>query len=262
MVIIDLKEQAGVAMNVRGQFSDPIADPKVTLGALAFANDLGRLLWRMKYGQDVKRASLNRATLLLAKRAREPGRFDRSKFTGVTRASEKAAALAGRKVERSVSDIVERFARQAIIEWIADLCIACDGRGVSGRGKEVTLQRVVCPSCSGAGRVCRDEYCIPFAARFDGRGPMVFREFERCSQCRGIGGIDIKVASKNTGRQICSVCRGTGRRVEEHAARARALGVSLEQYHAHWKPHFHAVHALLDALDGAANDTVRRRVQR
>lgn len=38
--MIDLMERAGIAMSVRGQFTDPIADPKVTLGALAFANDL------------------------------------------------------------------------------------------------------------------------------------------------------------------------------------------------------------------------------
>jgi hypothetical protein len=261
--MIDLKEQAGVAMNVRGQFSDPIADPQVTLGALAFANDLGRLLWRMKYGQDVKRAGLNRATLLLAKRVREPGKFDRSKFTGVTRAAEKTAALTGKKVERLASDIVERFARQTIIEWIADVCVACEGRGVSGRGKVgVTLQRVVCPTCAGSRRTCYDEYRIPFAARSNGRGPMVFREYERCVHCNGAGVIEVEVASKSAGRQICGECRGTGRRADDHAARARVLGVPLEQYHARWKPHFHAVHALLDALDGAANDTVRRRMQR
>ncbi len=260
--MIDLKEQAGVAMNVRGQFSDPIADPQVTLGALAFANDLGRLLWRMKYGQDVTRSGLNRAALLLAKRMREPGKFARSKFTGVTRAAEKTAALTGKKVERLATDIIERFARQAIVEWIADVCIACDGRGVSGRGKAVTHRRVICANCNGEGRVCRDEYRIPFAARRDGSGPIVYREFERCEQCHGIGEHDVEIASKIAGRQICGVCRGTGRRPEDHVARARALSVPLEQYHARWKSHFHAVHALLDELDGAAHDTVRRRMQR
>ncbi|QBQ98180.1 hypothetical protein [Paraburkholderia pallida] len=260
--MIDLKEQAGIAMNVRGQFSDPIADPQVTLGALAFANDLGRLLWRMKYGQDVKRSGLNRATLLLAKRLRDAGRFNRSKFTGVTRAAEKTAALTGKKIERQVTDIVERFSRQAIIEWIADLCIACDGRGVSGRGRATILQRVVCQSCSGAGRLCVDEYRIPFAGRGDGRGPMIFREIERCGQCNGAGRISVPVLEKNAGRQICSACQGTGRRPEDHPARARALGVPMDQYRLHWQPYFHAVHALLDAIDGAANDTVRMRMQR
>ncbi|CAM2154417.1 CR-type domain-containing protein [Paraburkholderia tropica] len=263
MVIVDLKEQAGVAMNVRGQFADPIADPQVTLGALAFANDLGRLLWRMKYGQDVKCAGMNRATLLLAKRLREPGKFDRAKFTGITRTAEKAAALTGKKVERLATDIIERFARQVIIEWIADVCVACEGRGISGRGKGgVTLRRVACPTCAGTRRICCDEYRIPFAARWDGRGPMVFREYERCSRCNSSGEIEVEVTSKSAGRQICSECRGTGRQPDDHPARARSLGVPLEQYHARWKPHFHAVHALLDALDGAANDTVRRRMQR
>ncbi|WP_334017764.1 phage tail sheath C-terminal domain-containing protein [Burkholderia gladioli] len=48
--MIDLKERAGIAMSVRGQFTEPIADPKVTLGALAFANDLGRMLVRIQAG--------------------------------------------------------------------------------------------------------------------------------------------------------------------------------------------------------------------
>ncbi|MEX3915988.1 hypothetical protein AB4Y43_07045 [Paraburkholderia sp. BR10872] len=262
MVIVDLKEQAGIAMNARGQLSEPIADPQVTLGALAFANELGRLLWRMKYGQDVRRSGLHRATLLLAKRLREPGRFDRSKFTGVTRAAEKAAAKTGKKVERQISDIIERFARQAIIEWVADLCAACDGRGVTGRGKALAVERIGCPTCGGQGRVCVDEYSIPFAASRNGRGPMIFREYERCPQCHGAGNIVVEISAKGAGRQICGVCGGTGRQPEDHAARARALGVPMAQYRSHWEPYFHAVHALLDALDGAANDTVRRRMQR
>ncbi|AUT53436.1 hypothetical protein C2L66_08875 [Paraburkholderia caribensis] len=249
-------------MNVRGQFSDPIADPQVTLGALAFANELGRLLWRMKYGQDLRRSGLHRATLLLAKRLREPGKFDRSKFTGVTRAAERTAAKAGKKVERQIADIVERFARQVIVEWIADLCVECDGRGVSGRGVQESVVHVVCPSCNGVGTMCVDEFLIPFAVRRDGRGPIVYREIERCEKCLGLGRVAMPASRARAGRKICGACQGSGRRPEDHAARSVALAIPLDQYRAHWQRHFHGVHALLDALDGAANDTVRRYAQR
>ncbi|NVE21989.1 hypothetical protein [Burkholderia glumae] len=59
--MIDVIERAGVAMNARGQFSDSTADPKVTLGALAFANELGRLLVRIKAGQQATPAMRKRS---------------------------------------------------------------------------------------------------------------------------------------------------------------------------------------------------------
>lgn len=266
--MIDLKEQAGIAMNVRGQLSDPIADPQVTLGALAFAGDLGRLLWRMKYGQDFRlrdsegRTAIHRATLLLSKRLRDAGKFNRSKYTGVTRAAKKASALSGKKVERETVDIIERFAHRAIVEWIADLCPTCNGNGVSGRGDTRQEKRVACSPCGGHGSVCVDEYRIPFAHRADGRGPMLFREIERCEPCLGTGRVTVFVTGSQRGRQICGPCQGTGRRAIDHIARAHALGVPLEQYRSNWQAHFYVVLALLDAIDGSASDTMRRKLQR
>lgn len=259
--MIDLKEQAGVAMNVRGQLSDPIADPQVTLGALAFASDLGRLLWRMKYGQDVKRAGLNRATLLLASRIRHDRHFKRAKFTGLTRAA-RHDRNAGRAFEREWADTIERFARAAIVEWVADQCPTCEGRGVVGRGDEVPTVETTCTFCQGARYVCVDELRIPFAARRDGRGPMVFREYARCGECNGLGRVRVALTGKRIGRQICPNCQGSAKRVPDHAARAIALGVPIARYRAHWQPLFHGVLAMLDAIDASANDTVRRRIRR
>lgn len=261
-MIIDLKEQAGIAMNARGQLSDPIADPQVTLGALAFASDLGRLLWRMKYGQDVRHSGLHRATLLLANRLRDAGRFNRAKFTGITRAAKQAAALSGKPFARETSDIIERFAHHSIIEWIADLCPRCVGRGVVGRGEAAEDRRIACPSCGGRRVVCADEFHIPFAVRGDGRGPMLFRDMVECKSCGGVGLLTLPALKTRTGRQICPACQGSGRRAVDHAVRARALGVSLDQYRLRWESHFVAVGALLDAIDGAANDTVRWKLQR
>ncbi|MEJ0003450.1 MAG: hypothetical protein WDN30_07720 [Pararobbsia sp.] len=79
-MMIDTKELAGVAMNARCQLSDSQPDPQVTLGALAFADDLGRLLWRMKYGQVIRRDVVARATVLLALCIRQDERFKRGKF--------------------------------------------------------------------------------------------------------------------------------------------------------------------------------------
>lgn len=259
MVIVDLKEQAGSAMSVRSQLGEPMGDPKVTLAALAFASDLGRLLWRMKYGQDVKRGGLHRATLLLADRIRQPGRFTRSKFTGLTH-GQRRLQQKGVPVEREQSDIVERFARRVIVEWIDDACPKCSGRGTIGRGEVARASWKSCKVCHGAGRICTGEERIPFAARRDGRGPIVVRDYERCGVCSGLGRIEVEWREKRTGRQICSDCAGSGRRAPHEAGRARALGVPLEQYRAHWASLFHGVLALLDSADGRAEDTVRRQL--
>ncbi|NYH13441.1 hypothetical protein [Paraburkholderia bryophila] len=265
--MIDLKEQAGLAMNVRGQFSDPIADPKVTLGALAFANELGRLLWRMKYGQDFRlrdsegRTAIHRATLLLANCIRSGGKFSRGKFTGLTQ-SARRDRNAGRKFERETADLIEKLALRAIMEWIDDRCPRCDGRGVIGRALADVVARTPCTACGGTRFVCVDEYRIPFAARPDGKGPIVYRDMERCGACSGAGHVGVADGSRRAGRQICPDCQGNGSRVADHASRARAIGVSMRRYNSHWHSQFDVVFSLLDAVDANAHDTVRRLVQR
>lgn len=264
-MMIDLKEQAGVAMNVRSQLGESIGDPQVTLAALAFADDLGRLLWRMKYGQDVKYAGVHRATLLLANRVRSSGKFARKKFTGLDHEANRArrSGAKGPKVERALSDIVERFARRVIVEWVADLCPCCDGRGVTGRAERQSAASIVeiqCETCLGARVVVVDEERIPFA--HNGRGPIVFREYARCGTCNGAGIQRVVQKLPPTGRQICSACDGTGRHAIDDAARALALGVSLGIYRAHWAVHFRGMLALLDSIDGSAADIVRAKVRR
>jgi len=258
--MIDLKEQAGVAMNVRGQFSDPIADPKVTLGALAFANDLGRALVRMKCGQDVRPDSVRRATLLLAQLIRRSGRFDRSKFTGLdyTQARDHRT---GREVERTEVDIIERFARRLLVEWIDDQCPRCEGRGVSGRSQTARPVVLTCPHCSGKRSICLSEESVPFFARADGRGPIMFRHYERCGHCLGRGEILQHAPKVREGRQICPDCDGNGRLPVDEAARSQAIGVPLPRYRRHWARHFRDMLALLDHVDGAVVDTMRRQMR-
>lgn len=258
--MIDLKEQAGIAMNVRGQFSDPIADPKVTLGALAFANDLGRALVRMKCGQDVRPELVRRTTLLLAQMIRRNGRFNRSKFSGVD-SSARHAQRAGHPVERQHSDIVERFALRLLVEWVDDQCERCHGRGVIGRASKPQPVAVPCSGCDGSGKVCVSEERIPFAASRSGRGPIVYREYEPCPVCFGRGHELVLPAVKTEGRQICPCCGGGGRRAMDDAARAHALGVTLPVYRRFWVNHFRSMLAVLDHVDGSVVDTMRRQLR-
>src|SRR5471032_542386 len=121
-----LKERAGIAMNVRVQLADVAPDRQVTLGALALVDELGNMLWHMKYGEDLRQRALHRASLLLASRITLDGRYKRGKSIVAKVAEEKKRGDA--KTERA--SLLVRFAQQAIIEWIADQCSVCRGRGM------------------------------------------------------------------------------------------------------------------------------------
>lgn len=257
--MIDLKERAGKAMNVPSQLGDPQPDPKVTLGALAFASDLGRHLWHLKYGQDQARPMLRRATALLADRLREPGKFNRSKFTGLTK-SEHAKVRQGERVKRARVDIIERLAERAIMEWIDDLCPHCNGRGTLSANDQPRYVYEQCGKCKGARETSVAER-IPFAARSDGRGPMVFRTYSRCSECAGFGHIRVRVLPGDGGNQICRVCSGSGHRQPNASGRAVALGVTLSLYRTHWQVRFDAVISLLESIDSGANETMRQQLR-
>ncbi|RQZ24178.1 hypothetical protein DIE14_21950 [Burkholderia sp. Bp9017] len=265
--MIDLKERAGTAMNVQSQLNDQAVDGETTLAALAFAGELGKLLWHMKYGQDVtyvhdvKRSPFRRAVLLLSQTIRTSRKFSRVKFTGLDRQQARDKRR-GCKVEVAKADIVERFARRVIVEWCADLCVDCDGRGVLGRshGDERAGRDVECPSCMGRRKMIVDEQRVPFA--HNGRGPMVFRELDACSVCDGKGRLNLSAYVARVGRQICRSCAGTGKAAIDEPARAHALGITLELYRSQWPRHFVAALALLDKIDGSVSDTVRRKMQR
>jgi predicted RNA-binding Zn-ribbon protein involved in translation (DUF1610 family) len=256
--VIDLKEQVGVAMSVRGQFTDPIADPKVTLGALAFANDLGRLLVRIKAGPLPTSEMIRRATLLLAQMIRTSGRFKRARFTGYSR-DERRDQRAGHAIERANVDIIERFALRLLNEWVNDQCVKCGGRGIARLERAVSTATHTCDACGGRGKVCVSEERIPF---FEGRnGPLVFREYEPCDECSGTGRIGASPVSDAKGRHICPDCSGSGKRPVDDAGRAHALGVSLDEYRSNWSRRFHDMLALLDAVDGSVSDTLRRQLR-
>ncbi|RQR47453.1 hypothetical protein DIE19_34585 [Burkholderia sp. Bp9126] len=256
--MIDLMERAGVAMSVRGQFTDPIADPKVTLGALAFANDLGRLLVRIKAAQQAKPEMIRRATLLLAQMMRTSGRFKRGKFSGLTR-DERREQRAGNAVERANVDVIERFALRLLDEWVNDQCVTCEGRGVIRRSPEQPKATMRCLVCAGRGKVCVSEERIPF---FHGRnGPLVFREYEGCDVCNGMGRTKMAAPATIQGRHICPDCGGAGKRPIDDAARAQALGVTLKEYRRNWSWRFHDMLGLLDAVNASVSDTMRRQLR-
>jgi transcription elongation factor Elf1 len=257
--LIDLKEQAGVAMNVRGQLSDPAGDFKVTLGALAFADELGRLLWRIKYGEQL--SGLHRAALLLGDTIRKSGKFSRSQPSRVKR-SVKANRLHPKEVQEA-RDVIDAVACRALHEWLHPECMECKGRGIlSGAVRELGASAVTCKSCGGSG-----ENVIELFGPFLGRAvvPYAIRTvpkiaIARCDPCHGRGVLVPKRKSKAT--HVCKRCGGGGREPVNDAARARALGISLDQYHRGWPLYFDALRQLLEQIDAQVEDVMRQRLRK
>lgn len=241
--MIEFKEQAAVAMNVRGQLADPVPNAELVLGALAFADDLGRLLWRMKYGQDVKRHGLERAVLLLSRAVRQSGRFKRDKATWLRR-SKRAA-----DPSHDASGVLELFARRAVLEWIADRCAHCGGRGYIGGHAVADTRWFVCTTCNGRGF---GEEPIPFFG-------WIALPHDLCQPCFGMG--KIERALQRLPSALCGHCCGSGRQKISDAQRAIALGVPLDQYRRRWALLFDGMMTILDQIDGDTTGTVRRQLR-
>lgn len=243
----ELKERAGIAMNVRVQLADVAPDRQVTLGALAMVDELGNMLWHMKYGQDLRRRALHRASLLLASRIADGSRYRRGKSAG---AKFRDAKLRDPKRDGEVASdgpsLLVRFAERAIIEWIADQCSVCGGRGMRGGGGRI-VRRVDCRSC----RPVRD--AIDARLRFS-RWPISDRE--PCPTCYGKGFYEERPFAEVP--HLCTHCNGSGKEPVNAAKRAQALGVPLDQYHRRWAARFEWLGAVLTQIDSITEAQFRR----
>ncbi|WP_454731855.1 MULTISPECIES: hypothetical protein [Cupriavidus] len=238
----DLREQVAAAMNPKGQLGDAVAQPEMKLGALAFADDLGRMLWRLKYGQDTAPQTFHRAALLLARRARGLKRLRRGH-----RMSRRAT-----EADLGDGDLLERLAARAVAEWVNDRCSSCSGRGRVGGGA-VVRGRDGCPVCGGARWISWEER-IPFAAP-----GLVLRWRDRCDRCDGLGGV--AAGGKLHRMAVCAGCGGSGRARYADADRAHALRLPLETYRRRWSDVLLGMLAVLDAFDGDTENVVARQLR-
>ncbi|MGI4856744.1 MAG: hypothetical protein ACRYHA_07435 [Janthinobacterium lividum] len=211
--MMDFRELVGASINAHTVCADPLPDRKVTLGALAFSDTLGRLLWRMKYGQDVKRAGLARAAWLLSDHLRHAHRFDPSRAKRLRKLPHSDNSETG----AAQGDVIDRLACRALVEWINDRCPQCRGRGTIGQAA-----------------------CAVGVSRGTPTGRR-------------------KPRPASPACQLCPTCRGSEKRRVDHPARARALGLSLDQYQRHWERRFDFALAALDRVDGLVADQLKRR---
>lgn len=139
---MDLRERVAVAMSVRSQFDDGGTNMETTIGALAGADELGRVLWRMRYGEMSRSLGFARAVPLLAKRL--SGRSQGGRRGGWLRAGH------GR-----VDGLHDRLACRAVSEWFGERCAHCHGLvvgGVPDDGHPLGERAYCCACCQGTGR--------------------------------------------------------------------------------------------------------------
>lgn len=139
----DIREDIACAGNpvTLWQSRVPMADVKI--GALGLQDELGAMLWRMKYRDDLQHGQ--RAVLLLAKRMAQHGRWQRA----VTRPSRIYGRSASSSSAPPTDNLLHRLAFRVLWEWVNDRCTACHGRGTLGPfGKTV-----MCKMCGGSGRM-------------------------------------------------------------------------------------------------------------
>jgi len=239
----ELKERAGIAMNARAQFADAVPDRQVTLGALATVDELGNILWHMKYGQDLRHRALHRASLLLAMRIAEGSRFKRGKLSGIAKMRDAQRPEHERRSDQPA--LLVRFAETAILEWLSDQCSKCRGRGMLGGGGRIS-KRVDCAKCAPV------REAIDVRLRFC-HWPIADRSL--CDACLGKGFVVETPFAEVP--HLCNHCNGSGKEPVNVGRRAIALGISLEVYRRRWESRFVWLHAVLEKVDAQTGEEFR-----
>lgn len=183
--------------------------------------ELGAVLLRLKFGGDTTLGE--RGVHLLARWIRSQRAFGRW------------------KLGRDGADIVTRFARQGLAEWLYPTCDVCHGRQVLGMERDnVVERRVPCRLCRGEGYTTTKNQVRM-----------------QCAHCHGFRSV-VKRKLKAEKPRPCHACAGTGaRRKGVDGERVRALGVPAHVYEKYWVKRFSWLEASFDRV----NDLDRRGLQ-
>lgn len=222
---LTLREEVGSAINS----SDLSGRDTTMLNALAMgADQLGALLWRVKYGGDQRPTTMRELKDLLVpmvhgNRTRAPGPH--------------------------VVSLVEA----ALREWLDDSCPECRGRRFVGTEYgDVRDARERCPA--GCRRGPSGTYRV--AGVFETAGERAMNAVS-CQRCGGRGWIPGREvdASRTT---VCRTCNGTSRLLFGPGERAAAMGVTREEFERRWASKYERALSIMRARDSKAGRTVAK----
>jgi hypothetical protein len=127
--VVNLRELVGAALNATNLEENPLYEcPLDRVGALAFSDELGGCLWRLKYAQHART---------------RPGRDFYAAAVAIL-----AKRLRGRN-PRDSRELMAKICAVVIDEWLRDWCVPCGGRG--NKIARDTSVRHTCTSCNGTG---------------------------------------------------------------------------------------------------------------
>ncbi len=219
---IDLIGAAGLAqVNPKGEEHE-----KMLVAKISPSTELGSVLIRMKVGGD--RTLGNRAVFLLLAWVQAQKAFARW------------------KVRPGRNDLIERFVRQALAEWLNPVCQECSGRQVLGMDRgEIKERRIKCIPCGGEGRRI---------VRL--RNGQLSEKKRPCLECKGFGWRPVRKVV-TTKPRTCYHCQGSGIHRVSDAERASAMALDQNVYRKHWVKRFAWMAEAFDRIEGAESKSLR-----
>lgn len=224
--MINLRETLGVAVN-SGSLAVQEEERAVDrVASLAFTEELGSLLWRVKYGNQQHFFELI---------------GDASGSSAMARITLKLEQWLRRRERRWAAkgrgELFPLFVRLVLADWLSDKCGACHGRGMLGVERtRVQTIRQLCPQCSGTGYTLRTTR--------GGRKLQIV-----CKRCCGNKSISLQREREREKPRPCPACSGLGQAVLTPAMWASLLGVPLTDWMDHWDKPMLRLRDYLRAID-------------
>lgn len=239
--MINLRECLGVAVNSGSLSMHEESERAVDrVAALAVTEELGSLLWRLKYGDQ--------------RHYREVVAGGEGSTAALDRIAERLERwLKKREVRWALGrrqKLLPGFIRLVLVDWLHDKCAICHGRGMLGveraRAKSV---RQRCGSCNGSGVVERTTQ----------RG---YQLKTICRRCCGNGAISVTREAYAEKPRTCPACNGLSASVLTPAMWATLLGVSVDDWVRYWEKPMSRLRDYLAVIDNRTNQRVKEQLER
>jgi hypothetical protein len=235
--MINLRESLGVAVNSGTLAMQEDVERAIDrVAALGLSDELGSLLWRLKYGDQWHYHELNGATCGL------------SPFSRIALRLEHWLSHRDRRWKHR-GELFPRFVRLVLADWLHDKCVTCHGRGMLGVDRATTKSvRIRCPYCNGRGYTLR--------TTAGGKLEVI------CRRCCGNRTISVLREIEPSKPRPCPACDGLGVAVLTPAMWANMLGVSTDVWLRYWEKPMLRLRGYLASVDCRTHRRVKEQLGR
>lgn len=238
--MINLRETLGVAVNSGSLSLDEEVERAVDrVAAMGFTEELGSLLWRLKYGGQRHYHELT---------------ADRRSLSAFNRIALRLEHWLRRRDQRWPAkrrgELFPRFVRLVLVAWLHDKCAICHGRGMLGieRATQKSV-RTRCPQCAGRGSVQRTT-------------PAGYQIETICRRCCGNRTISVQRDIEQEKPRPCPACNGLGMAIVTPTMWAALMEMSTEEWLRNWEKALERLDNYLVAVDRRTNARVKAQLGR